>query len=106
MTTIYEIPTVPSSPRTMSIPLGGNTYQLALLYRDADMGGWVLDIYDDQSNALVCGIPLVTGIDLLAQYGYLNFGGQLWVSTDGNPDMVPSFDNIGLDSHLYWITEP
>jgi hypothetical protein len=106
MTSIFEIPMVPSEPRSMSIPLGGNNYRLVLLYRDADMGGWMLDIFDDQGNALACGIPLVTGHDLLEQYVYLNINGQLWVTTDGDPDTPPAFDTIGLTSHLYWVTEP
>jgi hypothetical protein len=39
---------------------------------------------------IVNGIPLVTGVDLLAQYRYLGFSGRLWVQGADNPDDVPT----------------
>ncbi len=69
---------------------------------------WVLDISDQSGTPILQGIPLVTGADLLAQYGYYNFGGGLWVSTTNNPDAVPTFDNLGGaagDAQLYWVVE-
>ena len=62
---------------------------------------WELDISDNKGNPLVCGIPLITGADLLAQYGYLNFGAQMYCATDVNHDIVPQFFDLGIDSHLY-----
>ena len=55
---------------------------------------------------MVCGIPLVTGADLLAQYAYLGFPGQLWIWTDGVRDAVPSYLGLGLSSHLFFVTVP
>ena len=108
--TVYEIPTG-GGATFFNIALAGTTYQFVLLYRDAQSScaggcGWVLDINDTLGNPIVCGISLVTGIDLLAQYAYLNFGGQLWVTTDGVPDAVPTYSNLGAvpGGHLYWIT--
>lgn len=105
MTTVWEIPLSPL-PQILRVNLAGTSYMLRLLYRSADMGGWIMDIADVTGNLLVCGIPLVTGADLLGQYGYLNFGGQLGIITDGDPDAVPTFDGLGSSSRLLWITEP
>jgi hypothetical protein len=103
----FEIPLTPS-PQRFSIQLGGAAYSLTFQFRNAGLPGqggtWILDIADDLGNPLVCGIPLVTGADLLAQYGYLNFGGGLMVMSDGDPAAVPTFANLGVASHLYWIT--
>lgn len=98
---VFEIPTGPSQ-RRFSIPLGDKTYNLRLDYADAPEGGWLLDIADAQNNLIVCGIPLVTGADLLAQYAYLGIGGKLFVTTDGDLGAVPTYSNLGVSSHLWW----
>lgn len=48
---------------------------------------------------------MVTGADLLAQYGYLGFGGSLYVQTVQNPDATPTFTNLGTDCNLYWVAD-
>jgi predicted Zn-dependent protease with MMP-like domain len=99
---------------TFEIPLSGQaqsfqvlilnvTYVFTLIWRDA-ASEWVLDIADANSNPLVQGLALVTGCDLLGQFGYLRLGFQLWVATDGDPDAVPTFANLGTQSHLYAVT--
>jgi hypothetical protein len=105
--TVFEIP-LAAQPMTFTIPLGGVTYELTMVYRDATEGGWSLDIDDGYGNPILCGVPLVTGADLLAQYAYLGIGGQLWVRSDGEPDAVPTFANLGQvpGGHLYWIPNP
>lgn len=100
MATYYEIP-LSGSPETFSIILKETTYQLTTRYVAADMGGWLLDIADADGNPMANGLPLVTGSDLLAQYAYLGIGVALYVATDGDPDAVPTFDNLGTTSHLY-----
>ena len=86
----------------MRISLGDATYNLRFFYADTDEGGWMMDMSDDSGNAIVCGIPLVTGADLLEQYEYLGIGGALYVRTDGDPGAVPAFGNLGTTAHLYW----
>jgi hypothetical protein len=65
---------------------------------------WLLDIADTTETPILQGVPLVTGEDLLAQYRYLTNlpPGQLVVSTDGSPDALPTFTNLGVASHLYY----
>ncbi len=100
MATFYEIPLKPA-PQTFTITLGGADYRLTLLYRN----GWVLDIADANNTPMVGGIPLVTGVDLLAQHRHLGFAGRLYVQGAASPDDVPTFEDLGLTSKLYWVTD-
>lgn len=99
---VWEFP-LSGTPQRFSMVLGGVTYQFLFLYREHTMGGWVLNIDDSLGAPLVHGIPLVTGANLLEQYGYLGFSGELWVKSDGDPDAVPSFDGLGNNSHVLWV---
>lgn len=100
-TTYYEIP-LSGVAQKFSISLGGVPYQMLLAWRDVDQGGWFLDIADSNAAPIVQGIPLITGADLLAQYTDKGFGGQLLVATDGDADLVPTYANLGGQSHLYF----
>ena len=53
----YEIPLSPS-PKRFLITLNGTAYQLLFMYRDAPMGGWVMDINDSFGQPMACGLPL------------------------------------------------
>ena len=64
---------------------------------------WIIDIADSSGNAIVSGIPMVTGVDLLEQYSYLNFGFQMVAQTDNAPDTVPDYSGLGSTGHLYAI---
>ena len=101
----FEIPLYPS-PQRFGVALNGVRYRLTLTYRDADMGGWFVDIADASDNPIACGIPLVTGHDMLEQFEYLSMNGAMWVYTDGIPAAVPTFENLGDQSHLMWISKP
>jgi hypothetical protein len=106
---IYEIP-LTGQPQVFPITLAGNRLTLTFSYRDSQigMGGWVVDFADAAGVPILCGVPLVTGADLLAQYRYLEFGGALVVQSDGFPDAVPGFTTLGTvpGGHLYWIPFP
>jgi len=102
LTTAFEIPLVPQ-PQMFEIVLAGVQYQLLVWWNNVNQS-WMIDISDSSGNPIVTGIPLVTGQDLLAPYGYLNFGGQLIAQTDFKPGAVPTFKNLGTTGHLYWIT--
>jgi hypothetical protein len=99
MAQAYEIPLTPQA-QVFSITLAGVSYQFTLVWRDAPGGGWFLDIADQNSNPLVLGLPLVTGVDLLAQYPHLNFSGTLTVVTSGDTNAVPTYTNLGTASKL------
>lgn len=105
MASFNQIP-LQAAPQTLTITLAGIQYTLTVQFRNTVEGGWILDIGDRNNNPIVQGIPLVTGADLLAQYPDLGFGGALWVQTTSNPDAVPTFENLGTDGLLWWVTNP
>ena len=99
--TVYEIPLSPT-PQTSQISLAGTVYTLTLYW--ADPFGWFLNIADASGNSILNGVPLVTGADLLAQYAYLGFGGQLIVQGDSDLTAVPTFDSLATVGRLYFVT--
>ncbi len=101
MTTYATIPARPGVQQRFNVSLNGKTYIFQLIYR---IDTWFLDVMDVNANPLVCGIPLVTGADLFAQYPELGFGGRLQVGTVGaSPDQPPTFTGLGVQSQMYWI---
>lgn len=102
MANVTEIPLTPVA-QTFNITLNGVDYVLTVHWC-AQNDSWILDIADENSIAILSGIPLITGCDLLAQYAYLGFGGQLRVQTDNDTDAIPTIDNLGKQSHLYFVT--
>jgi hypothetical protein len=99
--TAYLVP-LQNTAQTLTIFMGGNSYNLRVLW-NVPASCWVLDIYDASGNPVVLGIALVTGVDLLAQFGYLNFGGQLFAQTDFDTLAVPTFNNLGQNGNLYFV---
>lgn len=96
----YEIPLTPT-PQSFGMSLGGVEYYLTLQYR----GMWVLDIADAQEQPIVGGLPLVPGVDLLAQHRHLGIPGRWYVRGNDKPDDLPTFDDLGYGSRLYWVSE-
>lgn len=112
----YEVP-LKGQSQTFTIALAGVTYQMTLMWRASEptrfppssqantAGQWVLDMADALGNPLVSGIPLVTGVDLLAPYAYMGFTGSLVVQTDHDTDALPTYSNLGSTSHLYFVVQ-
>ena len=99
---IYEIPLVPG-PQTLTVAFPNGTAQLRLVYANAanGEGSWLLDVATSAGTPIVCGIPLVTGADLLAQFAYLNIGVVMFCETDGDLSLPPTFDTLGVTARLY-----
>ena len=98
---IARIPTSPMPQRFLITPSAGQTYQLVTQYRDAPEAGWTLDIGEPNGTPIISGIPLVTGINLLAQYQHLIVG-SLFVLSDVDMWAAPGFPDLGVSSHLYF----
>lgn len=98
----FEIP-LSAQPQTFQISLAGVTYGMTVTWCDPGQN-WTIALYDANGNLRVAPLPLVTGADLLAQYGYLGIGGQLIAQTDNNPAAPPTFANLGTTGHLYFVT--
>lgn len=99
---VVEIP-LRAADQSFRIPLGGQTYTFTLFWNNFS-SAWVLNVGDQAGVQLVGGIPLVTGADLLSPFPYLGIGGSLYVRSDREPDRVPTMTNLGIDSHLYFVT--
>lgn len=97
-----EIPLIPSQNQEFDIALGLQTYHLTFVWNDAPDGGWVMNIGDSEENPITGPIPLTTGNDLLEQLTYLGIPGTLTVQTDHDINAIPTFDNLGVNSHLYF----
>jgi hypothetical protein len=101
--TVTLIQFTPASQRFL-LTLGGVEYTMRLRWIAAVEGIWVLDIEQPDGTAMVNGIPLVTGSDLLAQYRHLELGAQLIVASAGDVDALPTFEGLGSVSQLYMVT--
>lgn len=105
MSTITEIPLTPSQATIFTTTLADTLYNMRLTYDIAQNGCWVLDIGDADQVPLVAGIPIVSGVDLFAQYAYMGFGGSLFCTTDRGAGEVPKFDDLGATAHLFFIAD-
>jgi hypothetical protein len=99
--TAYEIP-LTTSPQSLSVSLGGTLYQLVVKWNSIS-SNWNLDLSDNNGNLILGGIPLVCGLDLLQQFAYLDLGGSLYAQTDHSPNSPPTFTNLGVTGHLYFV---
>jgi hypothetical protein len=108
--TIIEIPVIPSRAQSFRITLNNNDYLFALNWNRMS-NCWILNISDPTSGEkILMGIPLVTGADLLEQFPYETIGenGYLLVYTAAigtPPDSVPTFDNLGVEGRLFYISK-
>jgi len=100
----YRIP-LSSVPQSLEVSLAGTDYKLTVRWNDRDEGGWVLDIdLPDDAGHVLCGIPLVTGVDLLSPYGHLGIGGGLVVWSDDHDD-TPGQNNLGNGVDVLFVVE-
>lgn len=94
-----------NNPQVFQIALSGVNYTLTVKWNDSDDAGWQFDLVDTDTNTpILAGAPLITGANLLANLDYLGIVGALIVETDGDPDAVPTFENLGANSNLYYVT--
>lgn len=97
----FLIPLIPDF-QTFSVTLAGTQYTMTVKWC-APSSCWVLNIANGDGDPILQGIPLVTGCDLLGQYAYLNFGGELRVQTSSDPEAVPTFTNLGKEGNLFFV---
>lgn len=93
-------------PQTFDIALAGVNYTMTCKWNAAPDAGWVLDLADSDSGVpIVANVPLITGADCLEGLAYLGIRGQLIVFTDGDELAVPTLENLGVESNLYFQTD-
>jgi hypothetical protein len=102
--TAYLVP-LQATPQTLTITMNGVEYDVTVFWCwPADC--WMMNIADSNGNPILSGIPIVTGCDLLAQFEYLGFDGQLIAETDNDTDAVPTFNNLGTQGNLFFVVQP
>lgn len=102
MSTPFVVPFLIGQPQKLSIVLSATRFNLRVYWNDPNQC-WNLDISDASNNAILQGIPLITGANLLSQYAYLGIPGKLIVQTTNNADAVPTFTNLGNTGNLYYL---
>jgi hypothetical protein len=83
--------------------LDGVRFQLETYTNRAD-NSWYMNILDTEGNALVVGIALATGLDLLYPYRHLDVpAGVLFVNDLDGPRTDPGLDSfIDREAALYY----
>ena len=98
-----EIPLI-AAGQTFSVTLIGVSYNMAVRW-SIPQNCWMLDIADTNDIPILSGIPMITGADLLEQYGHLGIGGQLIVASDNDPIEVPTYTSLGTLGHLFFVPD-
>jgi len=98
----FELPLVPQAQK-LSIKLGANTYLMTFEWNSI-ANAWQISLADRNGVPILGSIPVVTGTDLLAAYGYMNLGGGLIAASDDNIHSPPTYDNLGTLGRVYFVT--
>lgn len=102
MSSPFVVPFLVGQPQTLGIVLNGIRYVLRVYWNDPAQC-WNFDLSDSSKNPILQGIPIVTGVNLLAQYAYLGIGGRLIAQTTNDANAVPTFTNLGAVGNLYYL---
>lgn len=99
---VFEVPLI-SLPQQFQVTLSGVDYRVRLTWC-WPIQCWIMDMYAaDTLEPILLGNAVVTGADLLAQFAYLDFPGALVVQTDHDRLAMPTFDNLGTLSHIFYL---
>lgn len=103
---MYIIPltTDPNQTFSSTIPVDGKNITFYFFLRfNTEAGYWALDIMDKNKNTILSSVPLISGINLLAQYSYLNIGSAYIAKIDKTiASDQPNEYNLGTDFVLVW----
>ena len=102
MSSPLELP-LTAAAQTFSTSVAGQEYTFQITWNTTNVC-WMINILDTSGNKILSGVPMVTGVDLLEQFEYLNFGFQMYAQTDNDTNAVPTFENMGTTSHLYVVS--
>jgi len=103
LATPYTLPLI-NTQQQLQIALGQTVYSLNVWWNSNPSSNcWMIDIADVNQKPIIGSIPMVTGVDLLGQYGYLNFGGELIVQSSFEADLIPTYENLGNGGYLYFV---
>lgn len=101
---VFKIPLTTDS-QSFNINLSGVALTLITRWNQY-IPAWELGFQNASTQqSIYTFVPLVTGTDLISQFQYNNIlPGSLLCFTDGDEDQVPTENNLGVSSNLYYIT--
>lgn len=99
---VHEIPLNPY-PENFSVVLDDSDYSFSTVW-NVPTSTWLVSITTLDGVPVITSLPLIPGVDLLAQYPTLGFKGQLIAQVDHDQSAVPSYSGLGTSGHLYYIT--
>jgi hypothetical protein len=85
-----------------TVPTSGSVTNMSLNWNNTSQA-WMASLADASGNPMVNNVPLVTGANLLEQFGHLGFPGQFIAQTDNAPTTPPGFSNLGTTGHLFFV---
>jgi hypothetical protein len=100
---VVPLDTFPNQTWKVSVSVNGGvqTFLVALRY-NAIAGYWVMTIYNSQGVLLLDSLPMITGLNILQQYGYLQIGSIFVLNISGTAGNYPDNTNLGSDFILAW----
>lgn len=103
MAAVWEFPLLPQ-PQQMQVQLGEVDYTVRFGWCASPEGGWFIDIADVDGKPIIRGLTLTAGENILQQFDYLGIPGEIRVQTDSEPLVEPTFENLGSNGKVLFIT--
>ena len=100
---VFEFPLSPNAQQ-MTVPIGDEQFTFRFAWSDSPDGGWFIDVLRLDGSPLVRGLPLTAGENVLQQFDYLGIPGEIRVQTDNDPLVEPTYDNLGLNGRVFFVT--
>jgi hypothetical protein len=98
---VYQIP-LTNSNQTLQTTLLNVVYIFTVRW-NALANLWYLDINDINNEPLLNGVPMVAGVNLLAQFGHLGIGGALVAQNVSEPNAPIGYDDLGQTGFLLFL---
>ena len=100
---IFVIPFV-NTNQTFNITLNWQNLIVTCVWNQ-ELPTWVISIQNaNTQNYIVTGVALVTGVNLFRQFYYTGLVGDLVVYTKGDPGALPTFESLGNETQVLYIT--
>lgn len=111
MAQIVPLTNNPNQTIQVTLNVDGANLTLRLSFKYNSMTGyWTMDIADQNGNAFIVGIPLITGnwpaANLLMQQRYMKIGACYIVNFSQVSTDYPDNTNLGTDFILLWDDTP
>jgi hypothetical protein len=97
----------PNQTWSTSVAINGGITTFFVTLRYSEVAGyWVMSIQDSNQNLLLDSVPLVTGLNILQQYGYLDIGSIYILNTGNSNDDYPNNQELGNAFSMVWGDNP